>query len=144
MLFSVPAIINSPLMAVSWAGWQVFSCCCAERVPPLSRVSDCLDGGDEINCGGREAGATNLTCKHTEFACRERPFCVDNSWLCDGDKVSPSAPQTEYHDLLTAGLSWRERRDQRGLSGRDWKEGEGGGGEVCCQGGGGGGGEGGE
>ena len=48
--------------------------------------SDCLDGGDEVNCPGRLAGS-NTTCKSSEFTCRERPYCVEATWVCDGDKV---------------------------------------------------------
>ena len=52
--------------------------------------SDCLDGGDEINCGERlVVDRANVSCQPGEFACRENPFCVENTWLCDGEKVMP-------------------------------------------------------
>ena len=39
----------------------------------------------------------NLTCKPGEFSCREQPFCVERTWLCDGEKV---ARQTGLLEIL--------------------------------------------
>ena len=59
---------------------------------------DCLDGGDEINCGERlVVDRANVTCKPGEFPCRDQPFCVERTWLCDGEKV---ARQTGLLEIL--------------------------------------------
>ena len=31
---------------------------------------------------------TNATCREEEFSCHEKPFCVELSWVCDGEKVT--------------------------------------------------------